>query len=88
MIRPLIKIADSISALAFTSVCVSAHIYSAGQKVYYCVKNGGGVTIFLTLQSGLCPLFVAFCQIKSFGNYWSDEAVGAAGRVKDSVIRH
>lgn len=28
------------------------------------------------------------CGLLSDFNHWSDEAVGAAGRVKDSVIRH
>lgn len=32
--------------------------------------------------------FVAICQIEMCGKYWSDEAVGAAGRLKDSVMRH
>lgn len=31
--RHPIKVADSISALAFTSVCVSVHLLSAPQKV-------------------------------------------------------
>lgn len=76
-----------ISAFAFTSVCVSARLLSAGQKV--CEKWGRGVIIFFTPQSGMCLLLAAFFfQIKSFCNYWSGEAVGAAGRVKDSVIRH
>lgn len=53
-----IKMAALISAFAFTSVCVSARLLSAGQKV--CEKWGRGVIIFFTPQTGMCLLLVAF----------------------------
>lgn len=59
--------ADYISAFAFTSVCVCAHLLSAGQKVCEGVKSVGGLSIIFTPQSGMCILFVAFCQIDSCG---------------------
>lgn len=80
-----IKMADYVSAFAFTSVGVSAPLLSAGQKV--CEKCGGRVIILIPSQSGMCFLFCGLCQTES-GDVWSDEAAGAAGRVKDSVIRH
>lgn len=70
--------ADSISALAFTSVCVSVHLLSAPRKVNNPHDQGMGL-----LFTAFLFLFLNCCY-----NYWSNEAVGAAGRVKDSVIRH
>lgn len=73
------KVADSISALAFTSVCVSVHLLSAPQKVNNPHDQGMGL---------LFTAFFFFLFLNCCYNYWSNEAVGAAGRVKDSVIRH
>lgn len=77
--RHPVKVADSISALAFTSVCVSVHLLSAPQKVNNSHNQGMGL---------LFTAFFLFFFLNCCYNYWSNEAVGAAGRVKDSVIRH
>lgn len=63
-----IKMADSNSAFAFTSVCVSAHLLSAGQKVCVCVKNveEGRVIILFPHSQGCAYCFMAICQIQSF----------------------
>lgn len=71
-------------SLVFVSLLVSSLL------VRKCVRSGGGGWSFSSprKQGCACCLWHFFSQIKSFCNYWSGEAVGAAGRVKDSVIRH
>lgn len=67
--------AGSITAFASTSVCVSLAL-RVGQT-------------FHSPHNQVCAhSFVAICQIEMCAKHWSDEAVGAAGRLKDSVMRH